>query len=87
MWRKTGRTSRKCCNLKRGRRALLEGVGNEVGRRIEQLIDEPILLAGIDPACLPLADHVDGFVSGDCSPRRSKLPKALLGFDARLIAR
>src|ERR1700737_4641186 len=63
-----------------------EELGGEVsGSQIEQLVDEPILLANIivdDPPRLPLADHVHGFVSRDRSLSCSELAKALLGLHA-----
>ena len=46
--------------------------------QIEQLVDEPILLANIivaDPPRLPLADHVHSLVSRNRSPCCSELAK------------
>src|ERR1019366_564403 len=70
-----------------------EKLGGEVsGSQIEQLVDEPILLANIivaDPPCLPLPDHVHSLVSRNRSPCCSELAKALLGlhspFDRSMI--
>jgi len=68
-------------------------IGGEVSSsQIEQLVDEPILLAKIivaDPPRLPLADHVHRLVSRNRSLRCSELAKALLGlhssFDRSMI--
>jgi|SRR5690348_13142854 hypothetical protein len=70
-----------------------EELGGEVsGSQIEQSVDELILLANIrpaDPPRLPLADHVQRFVSRNRSPRSTELAKALLGlhtaFDRAMI--
>src|ERR1019366_10512706 len=70
-----------------------EKLGGEVsGRQIEQLVDEPILLANIivaDPLRLPLPYHVHSLVSRNRSPSCSELAKALLGlhssFDRSMI--
>src|ERR1019366_7247563 len=70
-----------------------EKLGGEVsGRQIEQLVDEPILLANIivaDPLRLPLPYHVHRLVSRNRSPSCSELAKALLGlhspFDRSMI--
>src|ERR1019366_2886099 len=66
--------------------------GEVSGRQIEQLVDEPILLANIivaDPPRLPLPDHVHRLVSRDRSLSCSELAKVLLGrhssFDRSMI--
>lgn len=68
-------------------------LGGEVsGSQIEQLVDEPILLANIiaaDPPRLALPDHVHRLVALNRSPGRLELAKALLGhhapFDGSMI--
>src|SRR5580704_1771747 len=62
-----------------------ELVGEVSGSQIEQLVDEPILLANImvaDPPRLSLPDHVHSLVSRNRSPCRAELAKALLGLHA-----
>ena len=62
-----------------------ELVGEVSGSQIEQLVDEPILLANIivaDPPRLSLPDHVHSLVSRNRSPCCVELAKALLGFHA-----
>jgi hypothetical protein len=63
-----------------------EQPGGEVsGRQLEQLVDEPILLAHIsvaDPARLSLANHVQCLVARNRSPRCWERAKALLGLHA-----
>src|ERR1700730_1043048 len=59
--------------------------GEVSGSQIEQLVDEPILLANIivaDPPRLSLPDHVHSLVSRNRSPCRAELAKALLGLHA-----
>jgi len=83
-----------CCNFENvlGRRSREELGGEVSGSQIEQLVDEPILLANIivaNPACLPLPYHVHSLVSRNRSPSCSELAKALLGhhssFDRSMI--
>src|ERR1019366_6183198 len=66
--------------------------GEVSGSKIEQLVDEVILLANIsvaDPPRLPLPDHVHRLVSRNRSPGGLELAKALLGlhssFDRSMI--
>src|ERR1700746_2593905 len=63
-----------------------EELGGEAsGSQIEQSVDELILLANIspaDPPRLPLADHVQRFVSRNRSLSCAELAKARLGLHA-----
>jgi hypothetical protein len=84
----------KCCNFENGDRGGPERNWSERAQadQIEQLVDEPILLANImvaDPPRLPFPDHVHSLVSRNRSLRCSELAKALLGlhssFDRSMI--
>jgi F0F1-type ATP synthase epsilon subunit len=86
--------ARKCCNFESGDggRCERKWAAEVSGSQIEQLVDEPILLANIivaEPPRLPLADHVHGPVFRDRSPSCSELAQALLGlhssFDRSMI--
>ena len=80
----------KCCNFKNGDG---ERLGSEVScSHLEQPVDELNLSPNIraaHPPHLPLPNHVHGLVSLDCSPRRVKLAKPLLGlhpsFDRSMV--
>ena len=70
----------KCCNFESGDGSRF---GIEVScSHLEQPVDELNLAPHIraaHPPRLPLPNHVHGLVSLDCSPRRVKLAKPLLG--------
>jgi len=83
----------KCCNFKKGDGGSSERNWSEVsGSQIEQLVDEPILLANIivaEPPRLPLPDHVHSLVSRNRSPCCSELdrPEGGAGIGERLRRR
>ena len=80
----------KCCNFKNGdeERLGIEGSCSHLEPPVDELNLSPNIRAA-HPPHLPLPNHVHGLVSLDCSPRRLKLAKPLLGiqpsFDRSMI--
>ena len=87
---RAGLVERKCCNFENGdgERLDIEGLCSHLEQPVDELHLSPNIRAA-HPPHLPLPNHVHGLVSLDCSPRRVKLAKPLLGlhpsFDRSMV--